>query len=247
MVYLIWIEPLSRTRAQKVIRKRRDQFVALASHYLITPISIIQTAVCRLQENEGKLSLEERQRLYETIRSGQQRLWVLTERFLISGNISDGNLTLKPEVVNLYEMISEAMEMVDPFAREKKIKIAFPHKKEYGDTRLDARLIKQAIIAVLENAIKFSPEGSEVTVGLEFESGIFTMRVEDRGIGMAPEVLNHLTEGFYRGSEVYNFDYEGIGLGLFIAQAIVTAHQGVLTFNSQLNQGTEVKIQLPNY
>ncbi len=133
------------------------------------------------------------------------------------------------------------------FARTKNIKIVFEdHTQEIKQTRIDNRRMKQAIIAALDNAIKFSMEGTTITVCLTLQDKIFTIEVEDEGIGMPANVIEHLSDKFYRGSSIYSFDYEGLGLGLHIAYAIIRAHQGNITFQSRVKHGTVVTIEFPN-
>jgi signal transduction histidine kinase len=137
--------------------------------------------------------------------------------------------------------------MVDPFARAKKITIHFEMEtKDLQEAKFDARRMKQVFIAVLDNAVKFSIEGAEVRVRLTYQSGIFSVVVEDDGVGMPDAMLSHITEKFFRGNDMYTFDYEGMGLGLHIAQAIVALHQGNISFTSKPKKGTIVSIQFPS-
>jgi signal transduction histidine kinase len=88
-------------------------------------------------------------------------------------------------------------------------------------------------------------EGGQVRVQISLEDGMFVLRVKDQGIGMPEEVLQHTGERFYRGSSIYEFDYEGLGLGLHISQAIIRLHQGSVQFNSEPKLGTIATLQFP--
>lgn len=233
--------------SDKKLRQRKDQFISLASHYLLNPITIIQSAVASLQERDTSLSSDQRMVFYDAIERGQQRLWIVTEQLILVGEIDQETLRLQVGVSNLYDTISEAIAVIDPFARVKKISLHFDmDTKDLQEARFDARKMKQAIIAVLDNAVKFSLEGGSVRVRLTYQSGIFSIIVEDDGIGMPDSMLSHITEKFYRGTDVYTFDYEGFGLGLHIAQAIIQMHQGALQFVSKPKKGTIATIQFPS-
>lgn len=245
--YFLFLRPLIIAGYEKRIRDSKDQFVGLASHYLLTPITIIQTATSRLQEADTSLGLEERKKLYDAIGMGQQRLWIIAEQLVLINEIDNNNLKLRIEVQDLSDTISSALAAIDVFARNKNIKIVFEdHTQEIKQARIDMRRMKQAVIATLDNAIKFSMEGTTITVRLTLQDKIFSIEVEDEGIGMPANVIEHLSDKFYRGSSIYSFDYEGLGLGLHIAYAIIRAHQGNITFQSRVKHGTVVTIEFPN-
>ena len=245
--YFVVLRPRILANFQKRLRDSKDQFVGLASHYLLTPITIIQTATTRLQEADTSLSFDERRRLYDAILMGQQRLWIIAEQLVLINEIDNNNLALRIQVHDLPDLIVSAIAAVDVFARTKKVTIEFEDRaKEIKQVRIDMRRMKQALIALLDNAIKFSMENTTIKVVLGFEDNIFSVEITDHGIGMQQEVIDHLSEKFYRGSSIYSFDYEGLGLGLHIAYAILRMHQGNITFQSQPKQGTVVIAEFPN-
>jgi signal transduction histidine kinase len=231
----------------KEMQERKDQLISLISHYMLNPITIIQTAVNRLQNTDSKdIPFEEKEVLYNAIMSGQQRLWILTEQIILVGEIDEGTLKLNIGVGDLAEVVDGAIIAVDPFAREKKIKFNINEQQQViWESRMDASRIKQALIAILDNAIKFSQPGGVIDFSIQLDGTIFTLTIEDQGIGMPEEVTNHLSERFFRGNDIYNFDYEGVGLGLHIAEAIISLHEGRITINSRAKRGTTVTIQFP--
>ncbi len=234
-------------RNQKILNDSKGQFVGLASHYLLTPITIIQTAVSRLQEADANLPHEERVKLYEAIQLGEQRLWIVAEQLVLASELDSNTLKLKTTVTEINDLVTGAIAAMDVFARKKGIAIRFQTSAvDELQTRIDARRMKQAIIAVLDNAIKFSNENGQIQVDLRYEQGLYSVQVTDQGIGMSGEVIAALGEKFYRGSGLYNFDYEGIGLGLYSANAIVHMHSGSITFSSEAGRGTVATIQFPN-
>lgn len=246
LIYYLLVIPRSRRKTAAILRERMDEFVAISSHYLLTPIAIIQTAVTSLQDRDEVMTTDQRQHMYEAIFRGQQRLWVLAEQFRIVGEVDNGGLKLNLGVSNVFDVVSDAFEVVYPFAKEKKLEISL---KDEGvaEAKFDVKLIKHAVIAILDNSIKFSNEGGKIQVSVKMNSGLFTVVVEDQGVGMDNEVVSHLTERFYRGNKLYKFDYEGVGLGLHVAQAIMLEHQGSLVFESRKDQGTRVTMEFAGY
>ena len=248
--FLIYRVALARglsRRLEKDYRKRQDEFVALASHYLLNPITIIQTAVSRLQQG-NQIDDAERRKLYDAIMRGQQRLWITAEQMLLVGQIDDGKLALKLAPGDLNDTVTEAITAVDAFARQKQVTVSFQDqtKGEQTQVKFDVRRLKQAFIAVIDNAVKFSPDGAQVKVIMRVDGGVCQVLVQDDGPGMPDEVIRRATQRFFRGTSAYNFDYEGMGLGLFIANTIIGMHQGVLHITSQPKRGTQVLIEFPN-
>lgn len=243
---LLFFAKLVGKQVEKSLEEKKGQFVSLASHYLLTPISIIQTANSELQENDLKLTAAQRNRFYEIIQRGQQRLWIIAEQMLLVTEATKGPLRLNLTVASLSSIISDATTAVDIFAREKGVQIMVLDKTDISNqTRIDVRRMKQAVIALLDNAIKFSQEKNTVRVVLSFENGIVRIEVMDTGIGMDNEVIKHLSERFYRGNSLYSFDYQGIGLGLHIVKTIISAHGGELQFDSKPKVGTKAVIEFP--
>jgi signal transduction histidine kinase len=226
--------------------KKQDQFISIASHYMLSPITIIQVAMSQLKERDAELKPEQRLKFYDAIERGQQRLWILAEQFLIVGEVDHNRLQLQVGVNNVVDTVRAAVLSMKSFSDQKKIKVSvIDQSGNLQQIRYDARRVKQALIAVLDNAIKFGPEGSEIVVQIVYQSSIFSIVIQDQGIGMPKEVMEHVSERFYRGTQLYNFDYEGLGLGLHIAYAIIMLHQGSLSFQSKPGKGTTALIQLP--
>ncbi len=247
LFFVLVVGRVLKIRNQKILNDSKGQFVGLASHYLLTPITIIQTAVARLQESDSSILPEERMRLYDAIQLGEQRLWIVAEQLVLVSELDSNSLKLKIVVAEINELVTSAIASIDVFARKKGVKINFhTNNVEELQTRIDVRRMKQSIIALLDNAIKFSAEGGQIQVTLAYENSFYTIEIADQGVGMNSEVIAKLGEKFYRGSGLYNFDYEGIGLGLYSANAIIRMHQGTITFRSQPSRGTVVTIQFPN-
>lgn len=234
-------------QANQLVKERKDQFVALASHYLLTPTTVIQAALTTLQDKDAVLDGAGRHKLYDALERGYRRMLIVAEQLLLVGNISDNTLTLQLGVNNLFNTVTEAASVVDPFARAKNIAITVQDdSRAINECRFDARRMKQALVALLDNAIKFSLEETAIEIVVSVENNIFQISIVDQGIGMSTKVLEHLSEKFYRGTDLYTFDYEGLGLGLHIAQAIIRLHHGNISFSSRPKQGTQALIEFPN-
>jgi len=225
---------------------RQDQFIMLASHYLLTPLSIIQTALASLQEGDNALNTEQRHRLYDAIQAGQKRLWIVAEEMVLANEIEHSTLEPQFAPADVSDVVSAAIADVDVFARAKSMSILFhDYSGQFHEARLDARRMRQAIIAVLDNAIKFSDIGDKIEVELAVENGSYVLTIKDAGVGMDKATMDRIGERFFRGSSLYNFNYEGMGLGLHIAYAIMRAHGGTMSISSEQKTGTVVTARFP--
>lgn len=232
--------------ADKVLRERQDQFTGLASHYLLTPISIIQMAVNNLIDSDSKMKAEERMKMYYMALRGQQRLFIIAEQLLLLGDIDQNRMEIKSEIIDISTVVGQAVSKVDVFAREKNIDLKYiDGTDDLTQIRADKRRLIQAFIAIIDNAIKFSTDSTPVEVNLTYENQYFVITIADHGIGMPDKIMHNLSDKYYRGGALYKFDYEGLGLGLHIAKAIIAAHEGIVQVDSKPKQGTVVVISLP--
>jgi signal transduction histidine kinase len=148
------------------------------------------------------------------------------------------------EVVNLTEIVRAAMRRIQALADQKNIAL-----QENADESIvvigDPTLLEQAILALLDNAIKYNRQGGSVTLRTMVKENQVLLEVQDTGVGIAVEHLPHLGERFYRVDKARSREVGGTGLGLSIAQRIVAAHGGRLSLSSTLGQGTVVSLTLP--
>lgn len=245
LLYVIVLRPANRNLFLREERKKKMVFTNLASHYLLTPITVIQTAVAHLEEGGSTMSIEQRQKLLQAIHVGQERLWLIAEQLILVNEIDQQTFSIHHATCDLSTIVTDALAHLDVIARNRGILIHYTEKLTYlREVSVDKHRLLQAVAAIIDNAIKFSQEGGEIYIRLQEEKAIFTLEVEDRGIGMSADVLEHLSEKFYRGNDLYAFNYEGIGLGLHLASAIIWRHGGELTFESNLGRGTTARIKL---
>lgn len=234
---------LSYLLAQRTLRPIEDnmeaqaQFVSDASHELRTPL----TALCTANEvalRNKKLRLGEARSVIADNIYDIARLQDLTSSML--GLLRDDTAGFEPDV-SLATVVGDAMGMVVSQAQAKDISV----EDETRDVTLrgNARSLAQLLTILLDNAIKYSGEGTTVRIGSQTKSRLLTLTVRDEGIGMNTETLEHAFTRFYRAEESRNA--AGYGLGLSIARKIVEAHGGKITITSAVHKGTTFTITLP--
>lgn len=233
-------------RATALLGTKQEAFIAIASHYLLTPISIIQSAVMRLSEKPS-LELSERVELYNTIITGEKRLYIIAEQMLLATKLVNGQLNISAAVGQIHTPVVEAIAEIETIANQKKVGIKTDIQQNPPiECQFDAKQIKTAVVALLDNAVKFSHEKGLITVTVQHKGNNAFISVSDNGIGFTPEQQAHATDKFYRGTPPYVFDYEGMGLGLHVAYVIMQAHGGDLLVESAgKEKGSTVSLVLP--
>jgi signal transduction histidine kinase len=158
--------------------------------------------------------------------------------------MADGGFALDESEFDLAELLAEAVEAARPVADKRRIKL-----RDQSQSELlllgDRDRLTQVIDNLLSNALKFTPEGGEVTVDSVRSNGNVRLVVADTGVGMRPDEIGHLFERFYRTDAATVQAIQGSGLGLSISKTIVEAHGGTITAASQLGEGTSMTIELP--
>jgi signal transduction histidine kinase len=151
-----------------------------------------------------------------------------------------GKITLRKEMLSIDEFTLEILRQLEPRLLSRGIDIEF-EAKEVKPIEVDKNRMKQVLINILDNAIKFSPNDSKIVVKIVEEEKNLNILVEDYGYGISKDELPHVKEKFYKGRNINSSN----GIGLSICDEIITQHGGVFKINSELQKGTQVIIMLP--
>lgn len=225
-------------RLQANDRQRRNMLADI-SHELRTPITVIQGNVEGILD--GLYPADEAR--LKSIIEETQILSRLVDDLRTLALAESGALHLKPEPTNVGALIREAVSGFEAQAKEKDIRIELS-LNEADDINIDPQRIREVLMNLLSNALRYTPRGGQVHVrfteaGAAEERNV-TISVEDSGPGIEPEVLPHVFERFYKSS-----DSGGMGLGLSIAKYLVEAHSGRIWAESELQRGTKISFMLP--
>ncbi len=222
------------------LERLKNNFVSLISHDLKTPIAKIQAIVDRLltQHQDPDLNQDLRSlRLYgdELNRYIQSILKVL--------RVESRDFKIHTEVGDINEVIEEALQTLRPLAREKNIAIHTALEPMFS-LEFDTTLIKEVVINLVENAIKYTPQGGRIEVISEESEEHVHVLVKDTGEGIKPEDLEKVWGKFTRGSD-QDLKSKGTGLGLYLVKYFIELHGGKVRMESSLGQGTTVAFTLP--
>jgi len=223
---------------------KQSDLIAEIVHELRTPLASITAAAHLLQRPE--LPPERHRSLTHTMLSEVQRLNDLATDFLELSRLESGRVHIQREPVHLGGLVQECLEVVRPQAQSRQLELKTEMDPSIAPVRGDRRLLKQLLLNLLTNAIKYNRAGGQVVVSLRSAAAEVVMSVQDTGRGIDPGDVAHLFERFYRVREVEaEAEVPGTGLGLAIARRIAESHQGAITIESQPGQGSTFSVHLP--
>jgi signal transduction histidine kinase len=228
-------------RLQELDQMKSD-FVAITSHELRTPITAIRGFVKTLLRNRDRLSDDQLTSFMQTIDRQSGRLARLVEDLLFVSRIEAGAVRLAPRPVEAAPLLRESVEAFGPEGRER-VDLQLPD--DLGTIVVDPQRLDQIVRNLVENALKFSPRESPVTVCAAATDGILTLAVTDAGAGIAPEDLPHIFDRFHQGGKVSTRENEGAGLGLYITRRLVEAMEGTIDVRSEPGGGSTFTVTIP--
>ncbi len=219
--------------------EKQEQFVSDASHELKTPLTVIDSYASMLKR-WGKERPELLNESIEAIHSEAARMKAMTEQLLLLAK-NEEDWQMDKTAFNLSELCEETSRTFQN-AYERQVRVK-PLTQSGPLVFADEQKIKQVLFILLDNAKKYSSDAIDVYVGEEGKYGYFI--VEDQGIGIPKKDQKQIFDRFYRVDEARNRDHGGTGLGLSIAKKIIDAHDGMIEIESEVQQGTKMKISLP--
>lgn len=230
------------TEIVKLENMRRD-FVANVSHELKTPLTSINGFVETLIINED-LPSDKRNRFLAIIQKESDRLKRLIEDILLLSSIESKN-NLVTENVLLYNIFKEVYEMISYIASSKHIKIYYNFEDENVAIQAYGDYIKQLFLNLIDNAIKYTPEGGTVIINQFTRNNEITIEVIDNGVGIPKEDQDKIFQRFYRVDKARSRSVGGTGLGLAITKHIVNSLQGNISVESKLGEGSKFIVTIP--
>ncbi|GAB1544142.1 hypothetical protein NUACC21_68180 [Scytonema sp. NUACC21] len=228
--------------SERELNHLKSQIITTVSHEYRTPLTIILSGAELLQKYEQKLTEEQKNRQLRSIQTSAKHMANLVNDMLFINQAELNQLTYNPSSVNLIELCKELVEKNSSFVSSK-INIDFSIFGTCERVCLDKELLQPMLLNLLSNAIKYSHQGGAVSFKVECTNGSAQFLVRDFGIGIPEADIGHIFEFFYRGSNVGNIG--GTGIGLAVAKKCVDLHQGSISVESFVNQGTTFIVTLP--
>jgi PAS domain S-box-containing protein len=229
---------------QRALEQMRSDFVATVSHELRTPLAAIYGAAITFQRPELNHDTDLRGRLLQVITDESTRLASIIEDLLLASHLDSGKLQLamvECDVPALTQTVVEAAEMHIP----ENVSVVLGVESDVPPVHADPNQLRQVIANLLDNAVKYSPDGGEVSVGVSSNGGSVRLSVADRGLGIPAGEQRRIFEKFYRLDPNMTRGIGGTGLGLYISSELVRRFDGRIWVDSREGEGSTFHVELP--
>jgi two-component system phosphate regulon sensor histidine kinase PhoR len=231
------------TQLKRADKVRRD-FVANVSHELRTPLSILRGYIETLLD-QPETSRAELVRILEVMERHSNRLGLLVEDLLTLAQLESATPNLQLSDVNLEELLQNVIRDWEKKFVEKKLQVTVDVASDSGIVLADETRLQEVLYNLLDNAVKYSRENGQIDFEVQRWNGEVAVSVTDDGIGISKSDLPRIFERFYRADKARSRELGGTGLGLAIVKHIAQLHGGRVEAESELGQGTTIRIILP--
>lgn len=230
-------------RSIEVISKAKSDFISSVSHELRTPLTSVKGFSSLLVEEKfGKLPAEAKKRL-ATIDDNVDKLMDIVNTLLDISRIESGKMEVKIVPFDIIKIIKSVMDFLTPQSEAKKIDLKLSAPDSLS-VYIDKDLIERVLINLINNAIKFTPEGGSITVSCKAAKGQAEVSVSDTGCGIKKDDLSKVFQEFYRVSNLANTKIKGSGLGLSLIKRIIDTHKETIRTESEFGKGTTITFTL---
>lgn len=241
---------LELTRANEKLRaldQLKTDFITIATHQLRTPLTAIRWILNMLLRGDlGTITDEQRTYLMKAHESNN-RMVALLSSMLSSDRLSSERLNINPTATAMLpDLADNVLTEIQPLADKRSVNLIFAERRDsYPRVNIDPQNMRAVLQNLLENAIKYTPPGGNVTLSILEHSDSLVFTVSDTGIGIPPDQQENVFKRFFRAQNAIRMETDGSGLGLFIVKSIVEKFKGDIAFESKENEGTTFRVVLP--
>jgi signal transduction histidine kinase len=225
----------------------KTEFISIISHQLCSPLSAIKWSLEIIEtESDPKECLPEKQTifLHDIKKSNEQMLKMVTD-LLDVARIDQGKAIFEKKNLDLEKIVEDSVAEFQGLAAEKKVEIIFQAGSELTAVFIDERKMRVVLDNLIGNAIKYSREGGKVEIKLKEEGGKIIFSVQDWGVGIPRHQHSKIFEKFFRSKNEFRYRTEGVGVGLYLARAILKHFGGEVWFESKAGEGSTFFFDLP--
>ncbi|MFA5714180.1 MAG: ATP-binding protein [Candidatus Paceibacterota bacterium] len=230
----------------KLVEKMKTEFVSIAAHQLRTPLSAIKWTLRMVLDGDvGELEDDQKELLEKTYISNERMISLINDLLNIS-RIEEGKFLYRQEPGQLEDVVKAIVEGSQELLKMKKMKLSVDIPKEkLPDLNIDKEKVGIAVQNLLENAVKYTPEGGSIHISLEKIGREIIFKIKDTGVGIPGSDHKRIFTKFFRGDNIIKMETEGSGLGLYTTKNIIEAHQGKIWFESKEGEGTTFYFSIP--
>ena len=231
----------------KSMENLRRELVGNVSHDLRTPLAVIHGYIETLMMKKDKLSLEERDKYLKIILESTEKLKKMVGELFELSKLESRQIQPKKEPFFINELIQDVVQKYLILARRKGIMIQSVISNNIKLVNADVQLIERVLQNLIDNALKFTPEGGTITIRTNEMENDVQVEVADTGVGIPEDQIPFVFDRYHIGDKRLSLDSKTTGLGLAIVKKILEIHDATISLRSKLNQGTSFAFQLPYY
>jgi len=225
------------------VEELKSNFLRMMSHDLKTPLARIQGMASIMSQETDNLNEKQRDALAK-INSSSEELVEFIGSILSLNRIEGKEIKLQLKSKDMNKLIQEVVSRTTDLAKRKNIQVIEELEPMFS-IKVDEELIRQVLMNLIENAIKYSPENSRILITTEEHDGRMMIQVADQGVGISQEDLPNVFDKFFRASDVKDSEIKGSGLGLYLAKYFVELHNGHIYAESEPGKGSTFIVELP--
>ena len=229
---------------ERALERARSDFVATASHELRTPLAAVYGSARTLRRTDIELPPDQRDRFLEIIESETERLTAIVSQILLAGQLEEGRVDLATSATDLRGLAESVLDSTRARAPAE-VELKLDAGDDSAVALADEDKLRQVLVNLLDNAVKYSPDGGEVAVELGSAPGLVTLTVRDSGLGIPPGEQDRIFEKFYRLDPAQTGGVGGSGLGLYISRELVSRMGGRMSVRSRPGEGAAFTVELP--
>ena len=229
---------------ERRLEQLKADFIATVSHELRTPLAAVHGAAKTLLRDDVDLEDEVSRQLLGLVSEQSDRLARLVEDILLASSLESPELELATEHVDVAELAADAIDAVRVQASEQ-LTLDLTVAPSLPPVAADRDKLRQVLVNLVANAVKYSPDGGRIAVEAWAEDGQVRIAVRDQGLGISPSEQGLIFEKFYRADANMTRGVSGSGLGLYISRALVSRMGGTISVESQLGAGSAFMVRLP--
>lgn len=227
------------------VNRLKSYFISNITHELITPITVITSVMQLTKSNKYDEDFILKENSAKIIDDNCNRLLRLINNIIDIDKYTYGNMTLNLEKVNIVELSESVVMSILPYVETRNLEVIFDTTEEEIIMNIDCDKIERVLLNLLSNAIKFSKKEGTVKVNLIKNNDILRIEVEDNGIGIKDDNLHKIFDKFVQLDSSMTRKNEGSGIGLSIVKSFVELHNGNISVESKINEGSIFKVDLP--
>jgi signal transduction histidine kinase len=208
-----------------------------------TPLTIMRGYIEMAEQAGSDLDLK---KIIDTIGKSVDRLHIIAENMLTIATLEAGSV-MKREPTKMSPFVNSISDEFEAIAVKQGLSWQFNNTiDDQAELSINQASLRSAIVGVIDNAIKFTKDGGKLKIDASLDKQSFKFIVEDNGVGINPEEIPKLFTKFHRGTGTLQYDYEGLGIGLYLTKLIINQHGGDIKIDSQKDKGTVCSITIPN-